>query len=84
MTFHSLTKAKFKVHGEEHSLKVKELAKNRAFRMLLVLFAAMTKFHNKVKKKIRKVREQIFNGEIQIKPTHQELEMMRNPRTIRR
>jgi len=61
-----------------------ELAKNRAFRMLLVLFAAMTKFHNKVKKKIRKVREQIFNGEIQIKPTHQELEMMRNPRTIRR
>ncbi len=30
LTFHSLTKAKFKVHGEEHSLKVKELAKNYA------------------------------------------------------
>ncbi|MHA1270256.1 MAG: hypothetical protein ACTSPY_10755 [Candidatus Helarchaeota archaeon] len=61
-----------------------ELAKNRAFRMLLILFAAMTKYHTRVKKKIKQVRKQIMNGEIQIKPTHQELELMRNPRSIRR
>ena len=61
-----------------------ELAKNRIFRMLLILFAAMTKFHKKVKKKINEVKKQLMRGEIVIKPTHQELELMRNPRSIRR
>ncbi|TFF88231.1 MAG: hypothetical protein EU549_03410 [Promethearchaeota archaeon] len=61
-----------------------KLAKNRVFRMLVTLFAALTKHHGKVKKKIKKTRQQILDGEIKIEPTHQELELMRNPRSIRR
>lgn len=61
-----------------------ELAKNRVFRTMLLLFAAMTKFHGKVKKKIKNVRKQLMDGEIQIKPTNQELQLMRNPRGLRR
>ena len=62
----------------------KVLAKNREFRMVLTLFAAMLKYHDKVKNKVKEVRKQILKGEIQIKPSNQELQLMRNPRSIRR
>ncbi|MHA1232071.1 MAG: hypothetical protein ACTSRP_25015 [Candidatus Helarchaeota archaeon] len=61
-----------------------KLAKNRIFRTMLILFAAMTKYHTKVKKKIFEIRKRIFKGDLMIIPTHQELELMRNPRSIRR